>query len=36
MEAPENLGVLHKLDTRAGKRDVRVIDFASNFDLPPA
>ena len=33
MDAPENMGVLHRLGTLAGKRDVAASHFASVFDL---
>jgi predicted acylesterase/phospholipase RssA len=34
MDAPENMGILHKLGTAAAERDVKSHDFPSVFDLP--
>ncbi len=34
MDAPENMVTLHGLGIAAAEREIRSIDFASNFDLP--
>lgn len=34
MDEPENMATLHELGVAAAEREVRSIDFASNFDLP--